>query len=256
MVQKVLSLVSFEGGSGKTTTAINLAYVAYQKGKKVVIIDLDNNLSINIFTGIPAVERSQSIEKVFRDDFTGDWTLIDLFESEGKASLVPGSRKLNSDLISHVRRRENILSRNLTKYPLPFDLVILDNRGGSDPITDNSIVAASHVLILSRVGAKTATVGESIEQINNNIGELELDPAPKILGVLPNEKEARSVHNQIIDGAEQSLTAQGIKLYPAIPHNGWICNSNAWQIPIAAYRKKESYIGIFEQIIEELFDEA
>lgn len=57
-------------------------------------------------------------------------------------------------------------------------------------------------------------------------------------------------------GTEKSLAAQGIKLYAAIPHNGWICNSNSWQIPIAAYRAGESYIDVFVEVIEDLFDET
>lgn len=256
-MQKVLAIISDAGGVGKTTIALNLAYVAYQKGKSVVIIDLDNNLSINVFTGIEQVPYEKSISKVFTEEFTGNWNLINLFESEEKVVLVPGSNRFNPDVISNFKRRENVLKRQLKKYPLPYDLIILDNRGGSDSIIDNSIVAATDILIPSRIGAKTATISQSIKKIAANIAELELDPPPNILGVLPNEKESGwKVHEQILKGTRKSLAAQGIKLYSAIPHNGWICNSNSWQIPIAAYRPGESYINIFEEVIEDIFDET
>jgi chromosome partitioning protein len=249
-VQKVLSLISQAGGVGKTTIALNLAYIAYQKGKSVVIIDLDNNLSLNDFTGIPQVPYEQSIEKVFSDRFEGNWNLVDVFESQGKVSIVPGSDRFNASLISFQKRRENILRRNLRKYPLPYNLIILDNRGGSDAITDNSIVAATHILIPSRIGAKINIVPRLIEKLWANIAELELESEPKILGVLPNEREkGRAVHDQIMAVVAEELKNQEIKLYPAIPHNGWICNSNSYQIPIAAYRPGESFIKVFDQIM-------
>jgi chromosome partitioning protein len=254
---KRLAIIADGGGVGKTTITINIAYVAYQKGKSVAILDLDNNLSINNFTGVDKVPKSQSILQIFEDDFNGDWNLVSLFESDYKVALVPGSEYLSSEILTNKRRKENLLKRRLLEYPLPYDLIIFDNRGGSDALVDNSIVAATDILIPTRVGAKTATISETIVKIAKSVRELELNPAPRILGVVPNEKEqTRSVHEQIIKGAKKSLKTQGIKMYPDIPHNGWICNSNSWQIPIAAHRPRDSYIEVFKEIVEDIFNES
>ena len=94
MENKRLAIIADGGGVGKTTITINIAYVAYQKGKSVAILDLDNNLSINNFTGVNKVAKNQSILQIFEDDFTGDWNLISLFDSDYKVALVPGSEYL------------------------------------------------------------------------------------------------------------------------------------------------------------------
>ena len=109
IVQKVLTLISNAGGVGKTTVTLNIAYIAYQQGKSVVIIDLDNNLSLNDFTGLQQVPYEKSVERVFREDFDGNWYLTSIFDSDGKVAIVGGSDRFEPALLANQKRREYIL---------------------------------------------------------------------------------------------------------------------------------------------------
>ncbi|MGK7952716.1 MAG: ParA family protein [Xenococcaceae cyanobacterium] len=253
-MQKVLTLISNAGGVGKTTLALNLAYIASQKGKSVVIIDLDNNLSLNDFTGLKQAPYEESIERIFHEDFDGQWNLTSIFDSDGKVSIVRGSDRFEPVLWANQKRREYILRKQLKKYPLDCDLVIFDNRGGFDLIIDNGLAAATHILIPARVGAKINTIPRLIEKIWNNVTALELPQNPNLLGVVPNEcKKQSSVHRTIMDTLKEELKKQQVKLYPEIPHNAWICNSNTWQIPISAHRPGDFYNQTFVDIVQDLF---
>ncbi len=254
IVQKVLTLISNAGGVGKTTVTLNIAYIAYQQGKSVVIIDLDNNLSLNDFTGLPQAPYEKSVERVFREDFDGNWYLTSIFDSDGKVAIVGGSDRFEPVLLANQKRREYILQKQLKNYPLNCDLIIFDNRGGFDLIVDNGLAAATHILIPARVGAKINTIPRLIEKIWNNVTDLELAKSPQLLGVVPNEcKKQSSVHSTIMSTLKEELKKQQVKLYPEIPHNAWICNSNTWQIPISAHRPGDSYNQIFVDIVQDLF---
>ena len=52
MKQVRLLIASNAGGSGKTTTALHVAYELARVGKKVTIVELDHNGSISAFTGL------------------------------------------------------------------------------------------------------------------------------------------------------------------------------------------------------------
>jgi chromosome partitioning protein len=73
---KVLSLYNTKGGVGKTTTAVNLAYLAAQEGQKVLLWDLDTQASATFFCGGKAkvrggvkklIRRKTETHKVIRD---------------------------------------------------------------------------------------------------------------------------------------------------------------------------------------------
>ena len=49
---KTISIINQKGGVGKTTTAINLSYGLYEKGNKVLMVDLDSQGSLTRARGI------------------------------------------------------------------------------------------------------------------------------------------------------------------------------------------------------------
>ena len=49
---KVISCINFKGGSGKTTTASNLAYCLAKRGKRVLTLDYDAQSSLSTTSNI------------------------------------------------------------------------------------------------------------------------------------------------------------------------------------------------------------
>ena len=56
-----------KGGSGKTTTSVNLATALHKKGKKVLLVDLDPQANATISVGIDQLSLTKHINTLFTD---------------------------------------------------------------------------------------------------------------------------------------------------------------------------------------------
>lgn len=76
-----IAIESNAGGSGKTTLAIHLAYALGKKGYKVILIDLDQNGSLSLFTGERTTYgREQSLAAIFDAGFDGNYPLVAIWK--------------------------------------------------------------------------------------------------------------------------------------------------------------------------------
>jgi chromosome partitioning protein len=61
---KVISFTIFKGGTGKTTSSVNTAVALAQQGKRVLLVDLDQQASATRYLGIDP-ESPPSLHQVF-----------------------------------------------------------------------------------------------------------------------------------------------------------------------------------------------
>src|SRR5437899_801709 len=84
---RTLAIVNQKGGSGKTTTAVNLAATLGERDRKVLVIDLDPQASATTWLGIKGVEREPL------DLLTGKANLANLVRTTNvpNVSVIPSS---------------------------------------------------------------------------------------------------------------------------------------------------------------------
>lgn len=267
-----LAISSNAGGSGKTTTAVHLAYLVASKGYKVVLLELDSNGSIAVLGGVSP--RHPSVATIFSREFGGDYPLAPLWGDRlNTAFAIPGGRPLEetiTELYAH-KRRYYLLSDRLDDYPLDADLIIFDTPASLEPMGVMALAASTHVLAPIKPEWKDAGALQGLflwyyEQIE----ELRLKPRPEILGFLPTRVDlSRAIHRNLLgltkEGKEnpkidetETLTYQikkiGVPCFPPVRETNYYLQASRVGLPIHLYQPGLPYAQDYDQVVEKIVE--
>ena len=144
---KTISIVNQKGGVGKTTTAINLSAALAQKGKKILLIDLDPQSNATVGIGI----NRGFLEFNAYDCLIGDTPVKDATVSTGLTGLdiLPSTIDLAGlELaLAQLKDRDFILYNALSLQREMYDYIIIDCPPSLGLVTINSLSASDSVLI-------------------------------------------------------------------------------------------------------------
>ena len=148
---RVIALANQKGGTGKTTTTVNLGIGLARLGKKVLLIDADPQGDLTTCLGWQDQDRLPTtlatvMEKVIRDEpFTTDEGI--LHHSEG-VDLMPANIELSALEMSLVNAmsREFTLRTYVNEAKKHYDVVLIDCMPSLGMITINALAAADSVI--------------------------------------------------------------------------------------------------------------
>src|SRR5205807_4489898 len=140
---KVVSFSIFKGGTGKTTTSVNTAAALVKKGKKVLLVDLDQQASTTRYLDLDP-EQSPN--------------LYDVFMGAKPASLAIRKTRFNIDVLSsHILLAaieealepgdELKLAEYLTPLKPSYDFILIDTPPGKAMLAFNGLAAADLIVI-------------------------------------------------------------------------------------------------------------
>jgi chromosome partitioning protein len=140
---RVVSFSIFKGGTGKTTSTVNTAAALVGKGKRVLLVDLDQQASSTRYLDLDP-EQSPS--------------LYDVFMNIKPAALAVRKTKAGVDVLpSHVLMAaieealepgdELRLSELLTPLKPDYDFILIDNPPGKAMLAFNGLAAADLIII-------------------------------------------------------------------------------------------------------------
>lgn len=185
---RVIALANQKGGTGKTTTTVNLGIGLARLGKKVLLIDADPQGDLTTCLGWRDQDSLQTtlatvMEKVIRDE---PYSVEDgiLRHSEG-VDLLPSNIELSAMEMTLVNAmsREFTLRSYVNETKKHYDVVLIDCMPSLGMITINALAAADSVIIPVQAHYLPA---KGMTQLMRTITKVkkQINPALKVDGVL------------------------------------------------------------------------
>ena len=146
----IISLAIQKGGSGKTTTVINLGAALQREGKSVLLIDADPQANLTQSLGIND-EPERSLYTELKKEMAGETSDLQqaIVESKTGLHVVPSCLELAGaelELVS-VYGREQLFSWMLEQVRDRYDYIFIDCPPAFGMLTVNALVASDQVLI-------------------------------------------------------------------------------------------------------------
>lgn len=143
----VMAIANQKGGVGKTTTAINLGAALCNEGKKVLLIDLDEQANATIGLGLSR----ELVEVTSYDLLTSDIEIEDAIYAsiEGNYHIIPASINLSTieTMLISEADKNLILAKKIAKVKEEYDYILLDCPPSLGIIIDNALFASDSVVI-------------------------------------------------------------------------------------------------------------
>ncbi|HKL98386.1 MAG TPA: AAA family ATPase [Mobilitalea sp.] len=152
MQTTVIAISNQKGGTGKTTTTVNLGIGLANEGKRVLLIDYDAQGNLTQSLGYPNPDElsttiSTLMEKVINEQPIEKNEGI-LHHSEG-IDFVPANILLSGmeTALVNVTCRERVLKNYINTVKDNYDYVLIDCTPSLGMLTVNALVAANEVII-------------------------------------------------------------------------------------------------------------
>jgi chromosome partitioning protein len=247
-----------KGGVLKTSITTNLGAVFSQMGKKVLIIDTDNQGNSSVSFGINPDKLERTLYDVLVDGFDPKESIINVHKN---IDILPSNDDMGFFEIDVLSDRD--------KYPKPFyllrdafknfdfnqyDLVLIDCPPNIGLTTGNVFCFADKVLVPFQPESYSM---RSLVKILNAIKSFKENHNPKleVLGVVATLVDSRaSLHAIILPECRKFCLKQNIKMFETvIPKSIRFANSVAMdKLPATLVDKKHPLVKSYFQLYEEV----
>lgn len=240
---KVFTLYHLKGGVGKTTAAVNLAYLSARDGHRTVVWDLDPQGSASFYFRIKAkvkgggtrmLERKKSTLKTRRGtDFEG----LDLIPADFSY------RKLER-LLSKLNKPDKRIAKQLKPLRSHYDHLFIDCPPSFTKVTE-SVLAASDVVLIPSI--PTTLSLETLARIRKHL-EANVSRSALILPFFSMVDRRKRLHRDVVEGSPSEYDF----LEATVPYASVIEQMGVERAPVAAFEPNGPAAEAFRMLWSEV----
>ena len=246
---KIIAVSNQKGGTGKTTTTINLASALAVLEKKILIVDMDPQGNATSGVGINKNEIKESLYDVLIHRISISQGLVKT--SFNNLDIIPCNINLTGAEIElvGVLSRETRLKKALDSIKDAYDFVFIDSPPSLGLLTLNALVAADSILVPIQCEFYAL---EGVSQLLNTIALVKegLNPELHVEGVLMTMADFRTnLTNEVINEIKNYFKE---KVYKSIiPRNIRLSEAPSFGKPINFYDPNSAGSLKYKELAEE-----
>ena len=193
---KTIAVCNQKGGTGKTTTTVNLGIGLARLGKKVLLVDADPQGDLTTCLGWRdndglTTTITDKLSEIMREENTNPQSGI--LHHEENVDLLPANLELSAMemMLVTTMSRETVMRNYLSKVKDNYDYVLIDCMPSLGMVTLNALAAADSVIIPVQAQYLPA---KGMTQLMQTIGKVKqhINPNLKIDGILLNIVDNRT----------------------------------------------------------------
>lgn len=251
-MSEIIAIANQKGGVGKTTTTINLSAALAQKGKKVLVIDMDPQGNTSSGLGIDKDE----LETTVYQYMIGDNTFDECVQKEEYKNLDVLAANVNLAGIEietmNTKNRNFILKNLISEIKDRYDYILIDCPPSLNVLTINSMTTADSILVPIQCEYYAL---EGLSQLIYTIELVteRLNPDLYINGVIFTMFDGRTnLSMQVIDNVRNNLKQT---IYDTIiPRGVRLAEAPSHGLPITYYDSRstgaKAYMALADEVIE------
>lgn len=259
---RIIAVAIPKGGTGKTTTVLNLGAALAETGQRVLLVDFDPTSHLTRALGFESRNLEHTAYSALKRLIT-QYDKLSLLPAIQPTSItgvdaVPTTVSLNlaNEELVVAQQREFVLKRLLAPVNDKYDTILIDTLPYLGPLVLNALVAAEEVLITVQpedLGTESLYL---IKQQVESIRASDLNPSLKIIGILFTQiVPTTNLHRDGISFIEEEFGSYTRIFEARIKRSMQIAESQARHQSILQYAPKSDGALAYRQLARELLND-